>query len=184
MAAVSTNQKALGFKAPNFTLLDVVSNTQKSLEELKGEKATIVMFICNHCPFVVHIQEALVQLANDYLNKKVKFIAINSNNIEKYPDDSPQKMKEVALKLSYPFAYLFDETQDIAKAYDAACTPDFNVFDENLLCVYRGQLDDSRPSNNLPVSGSSIREVLSCLLQNKPLPETQIPSIGCSIKWK
>jgi peroxiredoxin len=174
----------LGAKAPSFTLPDVVSGKNVSLDELKSEIATVIMFICNHCPFVKHVQNQLVKLANDYIPKGISFIAINANDVEKYPEDSPEKMKEVAQKLGYPFPYLFDETQEVAKAYQAACTPDFYIFDRDLKCVYRGQLDDSRPSNDIPVTGESIRSALDSLLRNEPVTVEQKPSIGCNIKWK
>lgn len=174
----------LGEKAPSFVLPDVVSGKNVSLDELKSEIATVIMFICNHCPFVKHVQDQLVKLANDYIPKGIAFIAINANDVEKYPEDSPEKMKEVAQKLGYPFPYLFDETQEVAKDYQAACTPDFYIFDQDLKCVYRGQLDDSRPSNDIPVTGESIRSALDCLLRNEPITVKQKPSIGCNIKWK
>ena len=184
MAATETIQIPLGSIAPNFTLLDTVSGKQLSLQALRGEKATLVMFICNHCPYVLHINQQLVQLANDYIPKGVSFIAISSNDVTRYPADSPEKMSETALLLSYPFPYLYDETQEVAKAYVAACTPDFSLFDAQLKCVYRGQLDNSRPSNGLPVTGHDIRTALDALLANQPVSDKQYPSIGCSIKWK
>ena len=142
------------------------------------------MFICNHCPFVKHINSELTKLANDYLKLNVQFIAINSNDIENYPDDSPQNMKKTALIEAYPFPYLYDETQEVAKAYHAVCTPDFFIFDANLALIYRGQLDDSRPGNNQPVNGASIRHALDCALEGKANTKEQLPSIGCNIKWK
>lgn len=184
MAATETIQIPLGSIAPNFMLLDTISGKQLSLQALRGEKATLVMFICNHCPYVLHINQQLVQLANDYIPKGVSFIAISSNDAARYPADSPEKMHETALLLSYPFPYLYDETQEIAKAYVAACTPDFSLFDAQLKCVYRGQLDNSRPSNGLPVTGYDIRTALDALLANQAVSDKQYPSIGCSIKWK
>ena len=142
------------------------------------------MFICNHCPFVIHVQDELVRLANDYIDKGIGFVAINSNDIENYPDDHPDKMKELALHLKYPFPYLFDESQSVAKAYDAACTPDFYLFDSELRCVYRGQLDDSRPQTDIPVNGRDIRNALNEVLSGEPIDPTQKPSLGCNIKWK
>ena len=126
----------------------------------------------------------MVQLANDYLTEGISFVAINSNDVENYPEDSPEKMKEYAIKLKYPFPYLFDKTQEVAKAYDAACTPDFYIFDESLKCVYRGQLDDSRPGNNKPVTGKDIRMALDAIIAGEEVNKDQIPSIGCNIKWK
>jgi len=184
MARTPTFQISLGFTAPDFTLPDVVSGKQVSLSELKGEKATVVMFICNHCPFVIHVEDELVRLANDYLNKGIRFIAISSNDVGNYPQDGPELMKEYAERLRLPFPYLFDETQEVAKAYYAACTPDISVFDTDLKCVYRGQLDSSRPGNDIPVTGSDLRTVLDRIVADRPVPQEQIPSIGCNIKWK
>jgi len=184
MPAVESNMYPLGQKAPHFELVNAVDGKTVKLDEVKSDIATVIMFICNHCPFVKHVQHELVRLANDYQPKGVAFIAINSNDVEKYPDDSPEKMKKVAEELGYPFPYLFDETQEVARAYQAACTPDFYIFDCELKCVYRGQLDDSRPNNEKPVTGESIRIALDALLHNQPVPENQKPSIGCSIKWR
>jgi len=142
------------------------------------------MFICNHCPFVKFVNEQLVQLASDYQPKGISFIAINSNDADNYPEDSPEKMKEYANKLNYPFPYLFDSTQEIAKAYDAACTPDFYIFDKDKKCVYRGQLDDSRPSNGKSTTGADMRNALDAILAGKEVSKNQLPSIGCNIKWK
>ncbi|WP_044747744.1 thioredoxin family protein [Bacillus alveayuensis] len=184
MPAVESNMFPLGKKAPSFELVNAVDGKTVRLGDIKSDIATVIMFICNHCPFVKHVQEELVRLANDYQPKGISFIAINSNDVEKYPDDSPENMKKVAEELGYPFPYLFDETQEVAKAYQAACTPDFYIFDGELKCVYRGQLDDSRPNNGKPVTGESLRAALDALLHNEPVPENQKPSIGCSIKWK
>ena len=184
MVLTPSNMIPLGMEAPDFKLPDPVEGGEKSLVDLKSDKATVIMFICNHCPYVKHIQIGLVELANDYIYKGVSFVAINSNDVENYPDDSPGKMREVAEKLGYPFPYLFDETQEVAKAYDAACTPDFYIFNSELKCVYRGQMDDSRPKNGKPVTGKDIREVLDNVIDGKPVDEKQIPSIGCNIKWK
>jgi peroxiredoxin len=174
----------LGTKAPDFNLLDVVSQETFSLNELKGSKGTVVMFICNHCPFVKHVNAEIVRLANDYRILGFGFIAVSSNDVSSYPEDHPQEMFKVARKLNYPFPYLYDETQDVARAYKAACTPDFFVFDEALQLVYRGQLDDSRPKNGIPTSGRSIREALDALLNNKTVSKDQKPSVGCNIKWR
>ena len=142
------------------------------------------MFICNHCPFVVHVMDELLRIGNDYRTQGVGFVAISANDVANYPDDSPAKMKELAEKEQFPFPYLYDETQEIAKAYFAACTPDFSVFDANDVCVYRGQLDDSRPGNSEPVNGKDLREVLDLLVEGKKVPTNQKPSLGCNIKWK
>ncbi len=184
MAVTPSNMMPLGTKAPYFRLPDTISGRLMTLDELKSDKATVIMFICNHCPFVKHVQKELVKLANDYIPRGVSFVAINSNDVVAYPEDSPQRMKEVAQQLGYPFPYLYDESQDIARAYGAACTPDFYIFDQDLRCAYRGQLDDSRPSNDIPVTGKDIRAALDAMLAGKPVSEDQKPSIGCNIKWK
>lgn len=184
MALTPTIQIPLGFQSPDFTLPDPVNGGTKSLSELKSDKATVIMFICNHCPYVKHVNEGLVSIANDYIPKGVSFIAINSNDVVNYPEDSPENMKRYAERLKYPFPFLFDETQEVAKAYDAACTPDFNIFDGNMKCVYRGQFDDSRPGNGKPVTGKDMREALDLILEHKKVPEEQIPGVGCNIKWK
>ncbi len=174
----------LGSEAPNFCLPDVVSGSQLSLADLKSDVATVVMFICNHCPFVKHLQDGLVEVADKYIPKGVSFIAINSNDIQNYPDDSPEKMKEVAEEKGYAFPYLFDETQEVAKAYDAACTPDFFVYDGNLKCIYRGQFDESRPGNGKPVTGKDMRMALDSIIAGETIDWEQVPSVGCNIKWK
>lgn len=184
MAATPSAMIPLGTIAPDFTLLNPVTNEQQSLASLRSDTATVIMFICNHCPFVQHVNAGLVQLANDYMPKGVSFIAISSNDAEYYPEDSPEKMVEYAHTLGYPFPYLYDATQDVARAYHATCTPDFYVFDGNLACVYRGQFDTSRPGNGIPVTGGDIRHALDALLAGTPVSPEQTPSIGCNIKWK
>ena len=184
MANTPSNMLPLGTKAPHFELLDTISNTIINLETIKGEKGTVIMFICNHCPFVIHINKTLVAIAKSYQKKGIGFAAISSNDAVKYPQDGPEKMKLHADIENYPFPYLYDESQTIAKAYDAACTPDFFMFDANLKLVYRGQLDDSRPGNNVPVTGNDLRHALDCLIESKMNTAIQKPSIGCSIKWK
>lgn len=184
MAETPSNMLALGTKAPDFKLYNPVNEKTESLDELKSSVATVILFICNHCPFVKHINHGLVDFANDYLKKGVSIIAINSNDVKNYPDDSPEKMKANAELLGYEFPYLFDETQEVAKAYDAACTPDCYIFDSDMKLVYRGQFDDSRPGNNIPVTGQSLREALDNILAGKPVSQDQKPSIGCNIKWK
>lgn len=184
MAAMSSTMLPLGTTAPHFNLPDTVTGKLMSLDELKSDTATVVMFICNHCPYVQHVQHELVKLANDYQPQGISFIAISSNDIESFPEDAPDKMKEVAERLGYPFPYLYDETQEIAKAYQAACTPDFYILDSDLKLVYRGQLDDSRPGNLIPVTGKDIRAALDHILSGEPVDPHQKPSIGCSIKWK
>lgn len=184
MALAFTEKIELGYSAPEFNLLEPLSGNLKSLAELKSDVVTVVMFICNHCPYVKHINAALVDLANKYIPQGVSFIAINPNDAVKYPDDSPEKMIEVAKENNFPFSYLYDETQQIAKAYKAVCTPDFSVFDKDLKCVYRGQLDASRPGNNIPLTGKDISKALDVLIKGEMYSGEQIPSSGCSIKWK
>ena len=184
MVKTYSSMLALATEASDFSLPDVVSESIVSLHQSNQHEATVIFFICNHCPFVKHINHELVHLAHDYLPKNIRFIAINSNDINDYPEDSPLQMKTVAENLGYPFPYLFDETQEVAKAYQAVCTPDFFVFNKNLHLVYRGQLDDSRPGNHLPTNGSSIRLVLDQLLNQQPISSDQKPSMGCNIKWK
>lgn len=184
MALTLSNEFAIGKTAPDFTLLNTVNNTMVSLQDCKGENGTVIQFICNHCPFVIHVNEELVKLAIDYQNQGIGFVAISSNDVENYPQDAPNLMKQLAEKEGYPFPYLYDKTQEVAKAYDAACTPDFYIFDENLQSIYHGQLDESRPNNGKPVTGKDIREALNNLLESKPILENQKPSMGCGIKWK
>jgi len=184
MARTPSTMIPLGSKAPVFSLPDTVSGTTVSLDQLKSGKATVIMFICNHCPFVKHVNAELVRLANDYIPKGVAFIAISANDAVNYPEDSPEKMKQNANELGFTFPYLYDESQEVAKAYDAACTPDFFIYDKDLKLSYRGQLDDSRPGNGIPVTGKDMRAALDPLLSGKPVPEDQKPSIGCNIKWK
>ncbi|MDB5032912.1 MAG: Thioredoxin [Chlorobi bacterium] len=174
----------LGTVAPAFTLPDTVSGTTVTLEDLKSDIATVVMFICNHCPFVIHVREELARLAADYRARGIAFIAINANDAGKYPQDSPERMKEEAERNGYTFPYLYDESQDVARAYQAACTPDFYIFDRDLRLAYRGQLDDSRPSNGVPVTGCDIRTALDAILAGGDVSADQKPSIGCNIKWK
>ena len=174
----------LGSEAPDFRLPDVVSGDELSLGDLKSDVATVLMFICNHCPYVKHLQDGLVEVADEYIPKGVSFVAINSNDVQNYPDDSPERMKEVAEEKGYQFPYLFDETQEVARAYDAACTPDFFVYDRDLRCVYRGQFDDSRPGNGKPVTGKDMRMALDSIVAGEAIEWEQIPSIGCNIKWK
>jgi len=184
MARTPSNMLPLGTEAPDFNLFDTVSQKHLSLAKLKGDKGTVIMFICNHCPFVIHVNEALVAIADEYAKKGINFIAISSNDVVNYPQDSPEKMAIHAKNENYPFPYLYDENQNVAKAYDAACTPDLYVFDAKLKLVYRGQLDDSRPGNDIPVTGNDLKHALNCVLENKENTKTQKPSIGCNIKWK
>jgi thiol-disulfide isomerase/thioredoxin len=168
---------------PEFSLPDTVTGKTVAGADTAGSRAMLVMFICNHCPFVKHVMDEFGRLARDYV-QGVSIIAINSNDKENYPQDAPDRMKELATHEDWRFPFLFDEDQDVAKAFRAACTPDFFLFDGDRKLVYRGQLDDSRPGNNIPVSGSDLRVALDSVLSGKPVPADQRPSIGCNIKWK
>jgi len=184
MAKTPSSMLPLGTQAPQFSLFDPVNNKTVNFNEHHDNTATVIMFICNHCPYVKHVNHELTRIAKDYMKKDVLFLAINSNDINHYPDDSPENMKKTAQLMGYPFPYLLDETQEVARAYQAACTPDFFVFNKNNQLVYRGQLDDSRPGNNIDVNGNSVREALDCILSNQAVPQNQKPSLGCNIKWK
>jgi len=184
MARTPSVMIPLGSKAGDFVLPDTKTGNPVSLNKAKGNKGTVIMFICNHCPFVKHVNPELVRIANDYSGKGISFIAISSNDAQQYPEDGPDTMKKVASELKYPFPYLYDESQDVAKAYQAACTPDFFIYDKDLNLVYRGQLDSSRPGSDIPLTGKDMRAALENIINNKPVSEDQIPSIGCNIKWK
>lgn len=175
----------LNTRAPEFELTDVISGNVISLTEISfGKRGVLVMFVCNHCPYVKHVQTELVKIANEYLPKDIAVVAISSNDVGNYPEDSPALMLEEAKAWSYPFPYLYDETQLVAKSYKATCTPDFFLFDKSLSLIYRGELDGSRPGNDLPLTGDSLREALNNLLAGIPISENQKPSMGCNIKWK
>lgn len=174
----------LGEKAPDFNLLNVVNQKSMSLSEAKGEKATVVMFMCNHCPYVKHIKEKMSEVAAEYSKQGVGFVAISSNDVENFPEDSPEKMKEDVQTYGYVFPYLYDETQQVAKKYMAACTPDFYVFDKQLKCVYRGRFDQTNHKNGLEPTGEDLVAALDALLKNKEITKVQHPSSGCNIKWK
>lgn len=185
MSRTDSNMMPLGTPAPEFTLPDTVSGQDLSLADVAGEGATVVMFVCNHCPFVKHVNAELARLGRDYQGRGVGFVAISANDVSSHPDDAPEKMAGVAAAEGYPFPYLYDESQAVAKAYEAACTPDFFVFDEDLKCAYRGQLDPSRPGNDEPVTGADLRAALDAILDGEIVPEdAQTPSQGCNIKWK
>lgn len=184
MARTPTTQIPLGFKAPEFNLIDVISQKNISLNDIIKPNGLVVMFICNHCPYVVHVIDEIVNISNYYKEKGIGFVSICSNDIENYPDDSPEKMKIFAVERKFNFPYLYDESQNVAKDYDAACTPDFSVFDNQLSCVYRGQMDNARPKNEAPNDGRDLRKVLDYLLNNKEIDFEQKPSLGCNIKWK
>ncbi|MEP6645905.1 MAG: thioredoxin family protein [Saprospiraceae bacterium] len=184
MAYTESNMLPLGSEAPPFSLPDTVSGKVVTLKDVASDKATVIMFICNHCPYVLHVNDEIVRVANDYISQGVHFVAISSNDVAKYPEDGPEKMKEVAIQLKYPFPYLYDESQNVARAFDAACTPDFYVFDKNRKLSYRGRLDDSRPKNTNPLTGRDLRDALDAILNGQPVAEKQYPSAGCNIKWK
>ena len=184
MAQTPSNMLPLGTVAPDFHLLNTTTDKFLSLENAKGEKGTLIMFICNHCPFVLHVNSELVKLAKDYSEHGIGFVAISSNDVVNYPQDSPELMKKQAAALGYSFPYLYDETQEVAKAYDATCTPDFFLFNSELKLIYRGQLDNSRPSIDNPVTGKDIRNAINAIIDGKEIDENQIPSMGCNIKWK
>lgn len=183
MAATPSTMLELGTPAPWFALPDTDGNIV-SLDDARGARALLMMFICNHCPFVRHLRPALAQLGEEYAPRGVAVVAINSNDPERYPADSPEAMRREKEEAGYTFPYLFDETQDVAKAYRAACTPDFFLFDAGWRLAYRGQFDDSRPSNGVPVTGRDLRAALDAVLEGRPVPADQKPSLGCGIKWR
>ncbi len=184
MSATPSTMLELGTEAPDFELPDPLTGDQISLDDFEKSKALLVIFMCNHCPYVKNIKKGLVELAIDYPDDDLSIIAISSNDVDKYPEDGPEKMAEDAGNFGYPFPYLFDETQEVAKDYKAACTPDLFLFDEDRKLVYRGQFDDSRPGNDKPVTGKDLREAIDLLLEDGSIVEDQTPSMGCNIKWK
>ena len=184
MALTPSTMLALGTKAPNFQLLDVVSGRTISLATFADKKALLIMFVCRHCPYVQHVKEELARLGKDYAAKSVGMVAISANDAVNYPDDAPEQLKAMAKELGFTFPFCYDETQDIAKAYTAACTPDFFLFDAQRQLVYRGQLDESRPGSGKPVTGKDLRAAIDAVLAGKPVNPDQKPSIGCNIKWK
>lgn len=184
MALTESNMLPLGTKAPDFTLPDTVSGKDLGLSEMASDKATVMMFICNHCPYVIHVNPEIKRLSDDYLAKGVSFIAISSNDVNNYPDDSPYKMTKLAKQEGFNFPYLYDESQEVAKAYDAACTPDFYVFDGDLKLAYRGRIDDSRPNAGRTLTGKDLRAAIDAVLDGTAVSEKQYPSAGCNIKWK
>lgn len=183
MVKTASTMLPLGTVAPDFRLPNI-DGKAVSLSDIVGSKATVVMFICNHCPFVKHVAPELVRLHKDYVGQGVSFVAISSNDVSAYPDDSPERMKQEAANQGYQFPYLYDETQAVAQAYRASCTPDFFVFDGGRRLAYRGQIDDSRPGNNKPLNGADLRAALDKILAGQVVPSEQRPSIGCNIKWK
>jgi thiol-disulfide isomerase/thioredoxin len=184
MVKTASTMLPLGAAAPDFSLPGVVDNRAVSLEHFKEKKGLLVMFICNHCPFVVHVAEELARLGRDYALSDIGIVAISANDATGYPDDTPEKLKGMVERLGLTFPYLYDESQATAKAYSAACTPDFFLFDDDRRLVYRGQLDDSRPGNSVPVTGKDLRRAMDALQNGDPISADQKPGIGCNIKWK
>ncbi|MBG29675.1 MAG: thioredoxin family protein [Opitutae bacterium] len=184
MVATSSTMLPLGTLAPKFSLPNVTDNSTINLENYSQSKAFVIAFVCNHCPFVIHLRDRFSSMGNEALENGVAVFAISSNDVENYPQDSPEKMATEARDAGYRFPYLYDETQEVAKAYKAACTPDFFVFDSSLHLAYRGQFDDSRPNNGKAVTGIDLQTAIDAVLRDEPAPEEQIPSLGCNIKWK
>lgn len=184
MALTESNMLPLGTVAPDFRLPDTISGKELGLNDLKSDKATVIMFLCNHCPFVLYLNEEIVNIAKAYQPQGVSFIGISSNDVENYPADSPEKMTTHAAEVGYSFPYLYDESQEVAKAYDAACTPDFYVFDGEMKLSYCGRLDASRPGNNNPIDGADLRKAIDAAIAGKSYEGPQLPSAGCNIKWK
>lgn len=184
MVQTPSTMLPLGTRAPEFRLLEPATGKRRSLSEFKGAPATVIMFICNHCPFVIHVRDEITNLSRDYASKGVALIAINSNSQKSHPQDGPEPMAALVKQLGWTFPFLFDETQEVAKVYHAACTPDFYVFDGEQRLAYRGQLDDSRPSIGTPVTGRDLRAAIDAVLAGNPAPAEQRPSIGCNIKWE
>jgi peroxiredoxin len=184
MALTSSTMLPLGTQAPNFQLLDVTSGSTISLETFADKQALLVMFICRHCPFVKHVQREIARIGKEYAPRSLGIVAISANDVANYPDDAPDKLKVMAKELDFNFPLCYDESQETAKAYTAACTPDFFLFDKNRNLVYRGQLDESRPGNDKPVTGKDLRSAIEAVLADKEVSQDQKPSIGCNIKWK
>lgn len=184
MATTPSNILELGTKATNFNLLNPLTGNFDSLENLKSDKGTVIAFICNHCPYVIHINSKFAEVAKKYMEMGISFIAINSNDVENFPADSPENMVKLSNEVGFTFPYLFDETQEVAKQYKAACTPDIYLFDGDLRLVYHGQFDNSRPSNGVQPSGRDLSAALDSLLSGVKIDDNQIPCIGCNIKWK
>lgn len=184
MALTESTMLALGTPAPDFHLPDVTTGKTVSPGDFSGKKALLVMFICRHCPYVQHVQEGLAKLGHDYADKPLGIVAISSNDAVAYPDDAPDKLKAMAAQLGFDFPFCYDESQQVARAYTAACTPDFFLFDEARNLAYRGQLDDSRPGNGKPVTGRDLRAAIDAVLAGRAVDPQQRPSVGCNIKWK
>ena len=184
MVNTSSTMMPLGAAAPDFHLLDVTSGKRVALRDFEGKRGLVVMFLSRHCPFVKHIQQKVAELCNSYLDEGLGVVALCSNDVERYPDDGPENMRQQAEQVGFRFPYLFDETQSVAKAYGAACTPDFFLFDGTLRLAYRGQFDSSRPRNDVPVTGEDLRGAIEDVLAGRQVEGEQMPSMGCNIKWK
>jgi peroxiredoxin len=184
MAATPSTMLPLGTAAPDFRLTEPLTGKTVQLQDFQGASAMVIVFICNHCPFVIHLRDELIRFTKDYQDLGVQVIAINSNDVDRYPQDGPDLMAAEARQFGYPFPYLYDDSQEVAKAYGAACTPDFYLFDSGNFLVYRGQFDETRPGGSRPATGKDLREALDALLAGEPVDEEQKPSIGCNIKWK
>ena len=182
MARTPSNMVKLGTQAPSFKLTNTINDKLIASDTIFNKNGTIIMFICNHCPFVIHVLDEIISISEEYF-ENISFIAISSNDIVNYPEDSPELMKKLAIDKKFKFPYLYDENQEVAKNYDAACTPDFFLYNKNKKLIYRGQLDDSRPGNNIPVTGNDLRKAIVSLIDGKEIEKNQKPSIGCNIKW-
>lgn len=184
MARTESAMLPLGTSAPDFVLKDVITKHELNTQNVSGPKGLLIMFICRHCPFVKHLEKALAQLGRDYAGKGVGIVAISSNDAKNYPEDAPGSLAQQAKTVGFTFPYLYDATQEVARAYDAACTPDFFLFDSGLKLVYRGQFDESRPGDGIPVTGKDLRAALDAVIAGQPVSPDQRPSLGCNIKWK
>ena len=182
MARTPSNMVKLGTQAPSFKLINTINDKLITSDTIFNKNGTIIMFICNHCPFVIHVLDEIISISEEYF-ENISFIAISSNDIVNYPEDSPELMKKLAIDKKFKFPYLYDENQEVAKNYDAACTPDFFLYNKNQKLIYRGQLDDSRPGNNIPITGNDLRKAIVSLIDGKEIEKNQKPSIGCNIKW-
>ena len=182
MARTPSNMVKLGTQAPSFKLTNTINDKLIASDTIFNKNGTIIMFICNHCPFVIHVLDEIISISEEYF-ENISFIAISSNDIVNYPEDSPELMKKLAIDKKFKFPYLYDENQEVAKNYDAACTPDFFLYNKNKKLIYRGQLDDSRPGNNIPITGNDLRKAIVSLIDGKEIEKNQKPSIGCNIKW-
>ena len=183
MALVESYMTPLGTQLPNFSLLNVVNNHMEGLKKLKGGKGTLIIFMCNHCPYVIHLLDGIIKTSKDFSKKGITTISISSNSIETHPQDGPEEMKKIALLKKFPFPYLYDKSQEVAKNFQAACTPDFYLFNNHQKLVYRGRYDESRPGNQVPVNGKDLHRASELMLQKVSQSDVQYPSIGCSIKW-